>query len=324
MPLCAFPVFQQSVGGLRPCGQCRPCLIKRRREKTARVVLESKTHEHALYVTLTYKDDYLPTEIYDLKTGEILYSHPNGCLDRRAVQNFIKRVRRDRPSKSVRTFYCGEYGDKNWRPHYHFLIWGIPYSERKVIYDSWSDPQTGELRCSPDRLDIQVPRKDWDVGQYVSSYVMKKMTNPKDDRLEGRPPEFFGSSKGIGLGFVEKYAAAMDSSSGRSFIEFNGDIPRVIIIDGKRMPIDRYMRGKIINALKIEEVATETGFLRYQEEMQLLRERAKDNAEVPKAWLLDARRLGWALEKQAMSENAARVAQVEKRHEFFSSKKEKV
>lgn len=321
MPLCAYPFYHEPAGGLIPCGQCHQCRQKKRREKTTRVVLEGLTHEHALFVTLTYMDEYLPKEIYDLETGEVRYSHPSGCLDLRAVQLFLKRLRRNLPPCSIRTFYCGEYGDKNWRPHYHLILFGLPYKDRRYIYESWHDPVTKNLMCDPKRLDIQVPKSHWDVGQYVSSYVMKKMTSPKDDRLAGRSPEFSHSSKGIGLDFVNNYTAAMSGASGQNFIEFNGDIPRVILINGKKMPLDRYMRKKIIDALQITEVAEATGFAKYQEEMYTLRVNASQNEKVPKAWLMDARRLGWAMEKQYGYENAGALAVAESRRQFFDNKR---
>jgi len=290
MPLCPTPIFIKSTGGLVPCRQCNQCRITRRREKTTRLVLEAKEHIDVLFVTLSYHNDFLPVDLYNPVTGELIASHPTGCLDKRALQLFNKRLRNRLPFGSYRFWAVGEYGDKKWRPHYHLVMFGLSYKDRALIHEAWSDPNTGKLFCDPARIDIQIPKKDWDVAQYCASYVMKKLTNPKDDRLDGRPPEFFLSSKGIGLGFVDKITSALQSKSGQIYIEMHQDIPRVAIIEGKRMPLDRYMRKKIIHALQVTEMATEKGQKKFAEEMQAIRVRGAQDAGIPQNRILDAKR----------------------------------
>ena len=187
--LCKHPSFIENVGGIVRCGRCHHCRIHRRREKTARIVLEGKGKQDCLFVTLTYSDEFLPTEIYDLDTGEIKYFHETGCLDKRAIQLFKKRLLRRFPPRTIRFWCAGEYGEKRGRPHYHLVIWGVPYERRNAIYESWTDPVSGRLMSDPNRIDIQIPRSDWDVGAYCASYVVKSMTKADDSRLEGRPPD---------------------------------------------------------------------------------------------------------------------------------------
>lgn len=312
MSACAYPVYRQNVGGLTSCGQCRQCRLNRRRQKTTRVVLESKKHEHCLFITLTYSNPWLPTLITD-KSGDILWKNPGGVLVKSDIQNFMKRVRRVLPPRSIRFWCVGEYGDKNWRPHFHLIIWGLPYDKRHIIYDAWSDPITGHAYCDPNRLDVQVPRDNWDIGSYCSSYVMKKMTNPKDTRLNGRSPEFFTSSKGIGLSFVQDYVVAMLNGSAQAYIEMHGDIPRTILIDGKKMPLDRYMRGKIIDALQIKDIATNTAQANFAQEMRDMLTAAKADPSIPKTWFLDVRKIPWALEKFAENSREQSLLNLERK-----------
>jgi hypothetical protein len=84
------------------------------------------------------------------------------------------------------------------------------------------------------------------------------------------------------------------------------------------------MREKILEALQILEVGKETAFLQYQDEMSSLSHRAAANPQVPTQWLLDPKRLGWALEKQYTLENSAEVKSAESRNEFFNSIKRKL
>lgn len=319
MSLCAYPIYVSKAGGLVPCGQCLPCRINRRKKKTARLVLESRQHEHVLFVTLTYDNDHLPTEYFDHETGEVLYSNPSGVLDPRSIELFLKRLRRRMPPKSLRFFACGEYGEKNTRPHYHLLLFGLPYKSKHLLFDCWADPFTGVPFCDPDRLDVQVPSSEWDVGQYVSSYVMKKLTKADDPRLEGRTPEFFRQSKGIGIKSVDVLADALSSFSAKCYIESQGDIPRVLHFNGRKLPIDRYMREKILEALQIAPKLKELGSERFQKDMSDLLARAALNPQIPKSWLGDPKREAWALEKQSRLENAQAVLNVERRYDLFNN-----
>lgn len=331
---CPKPIFRESAGGLVSCGRCHQCREVKKAQKMTRLILEGKKHEHVLFVTLTYNDTFLPRDVFCPVTGVVLYSHPFGCLDKRHLQLFNKRLLKKFPPRTVRYWCVGEYGEKRWRPHYHGIYWGIPFKKRQAFYDCWTDPVTKEPYCDPRRLTVEPPRDEWDVGRYVSSYIQKGLTSSSDykqegftgksnaERLEGRPPEFANVvSKGVGLGFVEDYCRAMASASALRYIADYRDIPRTILIDGKKMPLDRYMREKIIEKLSIKEMASETAQKKFAQEMSDLCLRAQKNEKVPKVWLGDPVREGWALEKQAEIERAAQLVLKERKGAFFSRKK---
>jgi len=316
--LCKYPVYQESVGGIRGCGTCSMCLSNRRSQKAGRLALENRQHEHVLFVTLTYKNEFLPLEIE--RDGQ-KFSHPTGVLDYETVKKFLKKVRRRFPAGQVRFFCAGEYGDKNGRPHYHFVFWGIPFEKRGVFFDCWSDPNTLEGFCDPDRLDVQIPRSGHDVVTYVSKYVTKNMTAAErhKDNLEGRPPEFTTSSKSIALEGVKAIISALRASSGRASIDMKGDIPRSFDLDGKSYPIDRYMRQKILEALGEKEEISDFCQNNYSEEMRALLRRAASNPEIPKTWLdpWDVMRNRWAMEKQLVTEKRGSLEAAESRAQLF-------
>jgi len=269
--LCRQPIFLEAANGIVPCGQCLHCRIKKRREKATRALLESKFHEHSLFVTLTYNDQYLPVVCYHPQT-DVKYEHPLGVLDITAIQKFNKRLRRASAPHKLRIFYCGEYGELRGRPHFHLVIWGLPYEKKHLIYKSWCDPVTGDLMADPDYIDVQVPKSDWDVSQYCVKYNMKIKTRKQAVFEEGRPKEFAKSSKGLGLKFVDNLVECYKTENVQAFIRETGDIPRVLKVNGKTLPLDRYMREKILKRLGIYEEIKANNFATYQEEMQSLRE----------------------------------------------------
>lgn len=91
------------------CGKCVECLQQHANEWAHRIVDECKQHEQNCFITLTYNDDYKPL---------------NGSLVKRDLQLFLKRLRKHLEPVKIRVFYCGEYGKKHLRPHYHVIVFG--------------------------------------------------------------------------------------------------------------------------------------------------------------------------------------------------------
>lgn len=319
---CKYPMFLKSAKGLIPCQKCGPCLARRRRQKTSRAIFEGQSHGRLPhFITLTYDDDHLPYEVVNPDTGEITIEHgpnPSPILDKKEYQRFINRLRtalsrQERPS-NLRYTGCGEYGEKNGRPHYHFVCWGLPDDPREIIYRSWSDDD-GDLKCSPARIDIQRARDLTHVAQYVVGYIQKKMTDWNGVRTDGRPPEFGTTSKSFGLQFAKLYADAMRTPSAQAFISREGDIPREIKFEGKKWPLDRYLRDKILSELNIYEQAKEIGQKKYEEEMQRLLACSPLSARFDSS-------LPTLLKRQYEKENKQSIANFESRYRLKTKPKE--
>ena len=84
---CTAPITLFKVGkqyypqGLQvPCGKCLACRIKNRKEWQIRMLHELNYHDDAVFLTLTYSDEYLPD---------------NNTLVKRDLQLFIKRLRKN-------------------------------------------------------------------------------------------------------------------------------------------------------------------------------------------------------------------------------------
>ncbi len=145
-----------------PCGRCIGCRMAKSKEWAIRCVHESSLHNASAFVTLTYEDQHLPL---------------NNSLKLRDYQLFMKRLRKQ-SKKKIRFYAAGEYGDVNMRPHYHALLFGIEFPDKKFftkqndmpIYTSEFLSETWEKGfCSIGEVTMQ-------SAAYVARYVMKKAT----------------------------------------------------------------------------------------------------------------------------------------------------
>lgn len=193
------------------------------------MMLEAKEHDYSVFVTLTYAPEHVPT---------------NGSLNKRTLQLFLKRIRAAVAPRLIRYYAVGEYGDQSWRPHYHAILFGISPAEEETI-----------RKCWPFGF-IQVGFAEPKSMSYVCSYVVKKMTNPKDSRLLGRAPEFALMSRkpGIGIGAVDRMVTAYQTIQGQAALEKNGWISEAIQTEGRKFPLGRYLKGKVLDKLGVSPV----------------------------------------------------------------------
>lgn len=212
------------------CGQCNHCRINRSRLWVGRMLLESMEHPYSAFITLTYNDEHLPNPPH---------------LSKKAVQLFLKRLRGMLPDRNLRYYAVGEYGDKSWRPHYHLIIFGLSPTEETTV-----------KKCWPFGF-IQVGTAEPHSMSYTASYVIKKMTNPKDNRLEGRTPEFATMSlkPGLGAGVVERMLKQYKGPNGQAAFDKLGWIAEQFRQEGHLYPLGRYLKEKVLSGLGLEKEA---------------------------------------------------------------------
>lgn len=217
-----------------PCGNCMGCKLEKSRQWAVRMRHEARFHAANSFLTLTYNDESLPA---------------HGGLELRHLQLFMKRLRRSLKTK-VRFYACGEYGDLNFRPHYHAIIFGWDPADQ--IFHSMSD--RGDKQFTSPEL-----QKHWDHGlattgavtfqscRYVAAYVTKKLktnddfgrdrywrVSPVTGELVQVRPEFSVMSRRPGLG-----QAYVD--------QFKGDFfPHgYIVADGVKQAVPAFYRSKL-------------------------------------------------------------------------------
>lgn len=188
-----------------PCGICIGCRIDRSRSWAIRCVHESKMHQANSFLTLTYNDENLPE---------------GGTLVKEHLQGFIKRLRST--VGTLRYFACGEYGEKEKRPHYHVILFGHDFAHDRKYHKK---SETGNTLYTSETLS-----KAWTCGHayigaftyataaYTARYVLKKVngeaalehyqsTNIYTGEVRPIKPEFIVMSlkPGIGKPWYDKY-----------------------------------------------------------------------------------------------------------------------
>lgn len=187
-----------------PCGQCIGCRLEKSRQWAMRCMHEASLYERNCFVTLTYEDKYLPVR---------------ACLDYPAFQKFMKRLRKFAAPVRPRFYMCGEYGEENWRPHYHGCIFNFDFDDKKYL----AKTESGEKLYTSDALSKLWPFGMSTVGSltfesaaYTARYCVQKVTGQAAKAHYARedangkyslPPEFNHMSlkPGIGRPFLEKY-----------------------------------------------------------------------------------------------------------------------
>lgn len=182
--------------------------------------LESLCHSESSFATLTYSPEKVP------KGGTL-------CL--RDVQLFMKRLRKACSPLTVRYFVVGEYGPETERPHYHASLFGIGREFAPVVERAWGLGFTSLYEFNEK------------TAQYVAGYVLKKMTDKNDLRLEGRYPEFARMSlrPGIGAAAMAVVAEALHSDAGLDEIGRWGDVPMQLKLGTQSIPLGRYLRSRL-------------------------------------------------------------------------------
>lgn len=182
---------------------------------------EASLYDQNSFVTLTYDDKNLPL---------------HGSLDKQAVPSFLKRLRSsivyarektgtNAPNQNTPTFryyYCGEYGSKYQRPHYHICLFGyeapdLKHHDTSDVGDKYFVSQElTELWGKGHTLSAALT---FESAAYVARYITKKQNGPHAEEyiynyVDTDTGEIFPIEKefanmsrrpGIGMNWYEKY-----------------------------------------------------------------------------------------------------------------------
>lgn len=172
------------------CGQCMGCRLERSRQWAVRITHETKCHDETCFLTLTYSDENLP------KNSSLVKTH---------VPLFIKRLRKSLEPKKIRYFQCGEYGEQTKRPHYHMILFGHEFPDKKYLKKSGEN-----TLYTSEKLDklwtyghCQIGDVTFDSARYVAGYCVDKLTGElglQEYENTGRIPPFATMSKQPGIG----------------------------------------------------------------------------------------------------------------------------
>lgn len=217
-----------------PCGRCVGCRLDKARDWSLRVAHEASLHEDNSFLTLTYDDENLPLD---------------ASVSVRELQLFFKRLRFELGDVKVRYFACGEYGDRRARPHYHVILFGYGFPDRRVWRKASS---SGRYAYRSPLLEAVWPFGASEIGSvtresgaYVARYCLKKVTGPLAEEnytvvhpLTGQvcrvQPEFILCSRrpGIGADWFKQFERDC----------FPSDF---CVLDGKKYPVPKYYKDKL-------------------------------------------------------------------------------
>lgn len=140
---------------------------------------------------------------------------------------------------------CGEYGGNTNRPHYHAIIFGLDFADKK----RHSKGKRGDTLYSSEKLNdlwglgyCWIGNVTFESAGYVARYCLKKINgefkdahyqyiDPTTGEIHAIKQEFMACSNGIGL---------------RHFTEFNEQmyLRDSVTVKGKEAPIPRYYDKK--------------------------------------------------------------------------------
>lgn len=179
-----------------PCGHCIGCRLKYSRLWADRCMVEAGYNVDNVFLTLTYDDEHLPPR----REGS-----PINPLDKRALQLFIKRLRKKFSEQKIRYFACGEYGGTTMRPHYHLIIFGLRLEDIKLLYKNDDEflyyTSDSIYDCWPYGYHI-ITSVNWETCAYVARYIVKKQYGVAASVYDDYnfPPEFTLMSRKPGIG----------------------------------------------------------------------------------------------------------------------------
>lgn len=153
-----------------PCGKCEACLSMRRMNWFFRLKNETEVAESVYFITLTYDDSKLHSKLVN-DNGKLRYV---ADVNKKDVQDFLKRLRKFLQPFKIRYFLVSEYGGHTLRPHYHMILFNFPEIHKKhideIIERTWNN---GFVTCFP-ISDARI--------NYVCSYCLGSVVLP--DYLE--------------------------------------------------------------------------------------------------------------------------------------------
>lgn len=241
------------------CQQCIGCRLDKSRMWAVRCMHESSYYDHNCFVTLTYRDEDLP---------------PYGTLVKKHVSDFVKRLKTNvrnlyriqditaeqasDMAKAIRVYYCGEYGSKLGRPHYHIIIFGFDFFDKLFLRNHNGYPiYTSALLERTWKFGYSVVQNfDFEVAAYVARYIVDKVNGYMADEhyrvvdvetgeLIQLQPEFNDMSRrpGIGRRWIDEH---MKETYRDDFI----------VIKGVKMPVPKYYDRvyEIVDPLALESV----------------------------------------------------------------------
>lgn len=216
------------------CGKCIGCRKERMESWGIRGFHEAQVTKFegrsSCFVTLTFDDEHLPD---------------GASLDRRELSAFLRRLRKAIAPTKVRFFGCGEYGERNRRMHYHVILFGYDFPDKKF----YRTTKSGHRAYVSEQLSELWPFGLHEIGdvtfqsaRYVSAYVTNRQggSKRKNRELVTIPHPLTGELVEVESEFQLQ---SLRPGIGDAWFErFKSDVypSDEVIVDGRVRPMPRY------------------------------------------------------------------------------------
>lgn len=165
------------------CGKCATCKRERSQEWAIKLINESKYHQKASFITLTFDNKILLEGNKYGANASFIYHIENS---KEYFKKFIKRLRKKFKNKRLIYYHVGEYGEKTHRPHHHLILFGENFEQdrkeyllsktghiqyfSKTLYELWACGNCTIQDVNPNNI------------IYISQYALKKEKQNEDKR----------------------------------------------------------------------------------------------------------------------------------------------
>ena len=163
------PVSKEAGYFNLPCGKCWGCRLRYSRDWAIRMTHEAQLYQDNCFITLTIDPKHME-------------QRGHRGLDKTEFQKFMKRLRFEYDHK-IRFYHCGEYGEKNGRPHYHAILFNHWFEDsEKLCKVGGNQYYTSEklAKLWPYGFNV-IGQVTWESCAYTARYVTKKMTGEGTD-----------------------------------------------------------------------------------------------------------------------------------------------
>lgn len=262
-----------------PCGGCLGCKLERSQVWAQRCIHEASLHPNNCFITLTYNNENLP------ENGSINIKHP---------QKFMKDLRKKYVKKNpynlklapqthaywqfkygIRFYLCGEYGDKNRRPHYHLILFNHVFKDQIFWQNSNGIPlyRSKELESIWQNGFSSIGEVTHQSAAYVARYILKKITG---DCLENPANKFYRHYEQINktTGLITDLKPEFTNMSRKPGIGRNWYIKNKKDIYNNDTLYIKNRKGKIVPA-KIPKYYDDIYDIEYPEEMARIKAKRK-------------------------------------------------
>ena len=247
------------------CKQCNSCLRDRSGNWGLRLYGESMQYDNNHFLTLTFDEENLHKRENPLS------------VDKRDMQLFNKRLRKSIASENphdkienpeefkswnkahkLKFYQIWEYGELNNRPHYHSLLFNVPYFDDLVLY---SQGKNGDNLYKSEKLAKLWPHGQCAIGE-VNMDTIGYTTNYVVNNKSGEGAEEYYSRTDLETGEVyqvEKQGSSMSKGLGNQFYEdFRNDMyPKdFITLSGRKTKLPKYydLLEELADPIRFDEI----------------------------------------------------------------------